>query len=62
LNLLYTVDETRYCTDSNLKITKRVYDIHRKFVEIHLCKKCSLDPDFDGFVSETKIKEEVLQS
>ena len=49
------------CFDPNLKVVIRKYEYNNTIDEFSLCRQHSIDPDFDGFVSETKIKE-VLQN
>lgn len=50
----------RQCNDDNPKIVLRKYDWDGKYIEISLCRQHLQDPDFSGFVSETKIINEVL--
>ena len=55
------VDKNLICKDDNVKIIKRDFKINDVVVNILLCKNCSLDSDFSGFISETKISA-VLQN
>ncbi len=48
------------CRDNDEKFVIRVYRHDELEYNFRLCKKCSLDPDFSGFILETKINE-VLQ-
>lgn len=52
--------KSRQCDDPNPKIVKRIYQWDSKQIEISLCKQHLQDPDFSGFISETKIFNEVL--
>ena len=50
------------CLDNNEKIVNRNYKHGELEYNFRLCRKCSLDPDFSGFISETKIQsKEVIQ-
>lgn len=55
------LEKTRFCLDNNAKSIIRIFDWNGKFVEFALCKKCSIDSDFSNFISETKIKKEVIK-
>jgi len=51
----------RKCIDDNPKVVLRKFDWDGKFIEISLCEQHRQDPDFDGFISEISIVQEITQ-
>jgi len=49
------------CFDKNLKVMLRKYRYENSIDEFKLCKIHSKDPDFSGYISETKLNE-VIQN
>ena len=45
------------CFDDNPKIAIRTYDFYGKIDEFALCEQHCNDPDFSGYVSETKLEQ-----
>ena len=46
------------CNDNHKKTVKRIFDFKDEVIEFELCEICKLDPDFLGFISESKINED----